>query len=106
KLSANFRGWGNQTDRFARNVFEGGFVGLDNVCLFDRRQPLPTGGYIEEADGTQWLTIFCQGMLDMAIELAAKDPSYQEAAVKIIDHMMWIASVVNRIGDDGLWDEV
>jgi Mannosylglycerate hydrolase MGH1-like glycoside hydrolase domain len=106
KLMSNFTWWGNQTDRFARNVFEGGFVGLDNVCLFDRRQPLPTGGYIEEADGTAWMTIFCQGMLDMAIELAAKDPSYQEAAVKIIDHMMWIASVVNRIGDDGLWDEV
>jgi hypothetical protein len=106
KLMSNFTWWVNQRDRFDKSVFEGGFVGLDNISLFDRRQPLPTGGYIEEADGTAWMTIFCQAMLEMAIELAAKDPSYQEAAAKIIDHMMWIASVVNRFGDDGLWDEV
>jgi len=106
KLMSNFNWWINQKDRFGKNVFEGGFLGLDNISLFDRKEPLPTGGYIEEADGTAWMALFCQGMLEMAVELAAKDPSYQEAALKVVDHMMQIASVVNRIGDDGLWDEV
>src|SRR5262249_27781517 len=105
KLMTNFTWWVNQKDRFGKNVFEGGFLGLDNISLFDRRQPLPTGGYIEEADATGWMAVFCQGMLEIAVELAAKDPRYQEPALKILDQMMWIASVVNRIGDDGLWDE-
>jgi hypothetical protein len=105
KLMSNFLWWANQTDRFERNVFEGGFLGVDSISLFDRSRPLPTGGYIEEADGTAWMTFFCQGMLEMAVELAANDPSYQEAQFKILEYMMSIASVVNRIGDDGLWDE-
>src|SRR5262245_1108003 len=105
RLMSNFMWWLNQRDRFGKNLFEGGFLGLDNVCLFDRRKPLPTGGYIEEGDGTGWMAVFCQGMREMAVEWAAKDRSYQEAAVKLVDQMMWIASVVNRIGDDGLWDE-
>src|SRR5262245_18331848 len=105
KLMSNFAWWVNRKDRFGKNVFEGGFLGLDNIGLFNRSQPLPTGGYIEEADGTAWMALFCQGMLEMAVELAANDPSYQEVAVKFHEHMAWIASVVNRIGDDGLWDE-
>src|SRR5262249_30021051 len=87
KLMTNFTWWLNQKDRLGKNIFEGGFVGLDNISMFDRRQPLPAGGYIEEADGTAWMAVFCQGMLEMAAELAAKDPSYQEAALKIVDHM-------------------
>ena len=106
KLMSNFNWWINQEDRLGKNVFEGGFLGLDNISLFDRMQPLPTGGYIEEADGTTWIALFGQGMLEMAVELAAKDPSYQEAALQVVDSMIGIASVVNRIGDDGLWDEV
>ena len=81
---SNFTWWVNQKDRFNKNVFEGGFVGLDNISIFDRSQALPTGGFIEEADGTAWMAVFCQGMLEMAVELAANDPSYQEAAVKIL----------------------
>jgi hypothetical protein len=105
KLMANFTWWANHKDRLGKNVFEGGFLGLDNIGLFDRNQPLPTGGYIEEADGTAWMALYCQGMLEMAVELASIDPSYQEPASKVFDHLMAIASVVNRIGDDGLWDE-
>ena len=82
KLTSNFAWWVNQKDRFGKNVFEGGFLGLDSIGLFDRSQPLPTGGYIEVADGTAWMAFFCQSMLEMAVELAANDPSYQEAAVK------------------------
>ena len=106
KLTSNFAWWVNQKDRFGKNVFEGGFLGIDSIGLFDRSQPLPTGGYIEVADGTAWMAFFCQSMLEMAVELAANDPSYQEAAVKFYEQMMSIASIVNRIGDDGLWDEV
>jgi Glycosyl hydrolase family 63 C-terminal domain len=105
KLMSNFMWWVNQKDRFGKDVFEGGFLGLDNIGLFDRKQPLPTGGHIEEADGTAWMALFCQGMLEMAVELAANDVSYQEPAVKIQEYMIAIASVMNRIGDDGLWDE-
>jgi hypothetical protein len=105
KLMSNFNWWANQKDRMGKTIFEGGFLGLDSISLFDRKEPLPTGGYIEEADGTAWMTFFCQGMLEMAVELAATDPSYQEPASKIFDQMLGIASVVNRIGDDGLWDE-
>jgi hypothetical protein len=105
KLMSNFTWWANRKDRFGKNVFEGGFIGLDNIGLFDRNQPLPTGGFIEEADGTGWMALFCQGMLEMAIELATKDPTYQEPALKLVEHMVQIASIVNRIGDDGLWDE-
>jgi hypothetical protein len=105
KLMLNFTWWVNQKDRFQKNVFEGGFLGVDSISLFDRSRPLPTGGYIEEADGTAWMALYCQGMLEMAVELAANDPSYQEPAVKLVDYMLSIASVVNRIGDDGLWDE-
>jgi hypothetical protein len=105
KLMLNFTWWANQKDRFHKNIFEGGFVGVDSISLFDRSRPLPTGGYIEEADGTAWMALFCQGMLEMSVELAANDPSYQEAAAKILDYMLSIAGIVNRIGDDGFWDE-
>jgi hypothetical protein len=105
KLMSNFTWWVNQKDRFGKNIFEGGFLGLDKIGLFDRKQPLPTGGFIEEADGTAWMALFCQGMLEMAVELATKDPSYQEPALKLFEYMVSIASIMNRIGDDGFWDE-
>jgi hypothetical protein len=102
---SNFTWWVNQKDRFGKNVFEGGFLGLDKIGLFDRTQTLPTGGFIEEADGTAWMALFCQGMLEMSVELATKDPSYQEPALNLFEHMVRIASLMNRIGDDGFWDE-
>jgi len=107
KLMLNFTWWVNRKDRFGKNVFEGGFLGLDNIGVFDRSAPLPTGGYLEQADGTAWMAFYCQAMLDLALELAAFDPVYQDLAVKFIEHFLWIASAINRMGGevDGLWDE-
>jgi hypothetical protein len=105
KLMANFTWWANQRDRFDKTVFDGGFLGLDNISIFNRSQPLPTGGYVEEADGTAWMAVLCQGMLEMAVELSANDQSYQEPAAEIFDRLIGVASALNRVGDDGLWDE-
>ena len=82
KLMLNFSWWVNRKDRFGRNVFEGGFLGLDNIGVFDRSAPLPTGGHLEQADGTAWMALFCQNMPEIAVELAAHDPTYEELAVK------------------------
>ena len=106
KLMANFTWWVNRKDRFGKNVFEGGFLGLDNIGVFDRSAPLPTGGYLEQADGTAWMAFFSQNMLELAIEIATVDPSYDELAAKFIDHLLWIAHAVNHVGADGMWDEV
>ncbi len=105
KLALNFTWWVNRKDRFGKNVFEGGFLGLDNIGVFDRSAPLPTGGYLEQADGTAWMAMFCQNMLEMAVELATIDSSYEDLATKFAEHFVWIAAAVNRIGGDGLWDE-
>ncbi len=105
KLMLNFSWWINRKDRFGRNVFEGGFLGLDNIGVFDRSAPLPTGGYLEQADGTAWVTLFGQNMAEIAIELAAEDPFYEEMAIKFSDHLLWIAHAMNRTGPDGMWDE-
>ena len=83
KLLANFTWWVNRKDRFGKNVFEGGFLGLDNIGVFDRSAPLPTGGYLEQADGTAWMAFFSQNMLEMAIEIAAYDPSYEDLADEV-----------------------
>ncbi len=104
KLLANFTWWVNRRDRFGRNVFEGGFIGLHTIGPFDRTKPLPTGGYIEQADGAAWAAFFCQNMLEMAIELAANDPSYEEMALKFYEHLMWISSSLNRNDGEGFWD--
>ena len=80
KLMLNFTWWVNRKDRFGKNVFEGGFLGLDNIGVFDRSAPLPTGGYLEQADGTAWMALFCQNMLEIAVELAAHDPVYEDMA--------------------------
>jgi hypothetical protein len=105
KLLANFTWWVNRKDRFGRNVFEGGFLGLDNIGVFDRSAPLPTGGYLEQADGTAWMALFCQNMLEIAVEIAVHDPAYEDLAAKFIDHFLWIARAMNRLGEDGMWDE-
>jgi hypothetical protein len=106
KLLLNFTWWVNRKDRTGRNIFEGGFLGLDNIGVFDRSAPLPTGGYLEQADGTAWMALFCQNMLEISIELAVTDPEYAEMAVKFVEHFLWIASSMSHVGDDtGLWDE-
>jgi hypothetical protein len=106
KLLLNFTWWVNRKDRFGRNVFEGGFLGLDNIGVFDRSAPLPTGGYLEQADGTAWMALYCQNMLEIAGELAWDDPGYADMALKFIAHFFWIASAMARLGGDtGMWDE-
>ena len=94
----NFTWWVNRKDRFGKNIFEGGFLGLDNIGVFDRSAALPTGGYLEQADGTAWMALFCQNMLEIAAELATYDPTYQELATKFVEHFFWIAAAMNRMG--------
>jgi hypothetical protein len=105
KLLLNFTWWVNRKDRFGKNLFEGGFLGLDNIGVFDRSAPLPTGGYLEQADGTAWMSLFCQNMMEMSVELAARDRSYEDLVSKFLEHFVWIACAINRPGDDGMWDE-
>ena len=105
KLLLNFTWWVNRKDRFGKNVFEGGFLGLDNIGVFDRSAPLPTGGHLEQADGTAWMALFSQNMAELAVELAAHDPTYEDMVVKFADHFLYIAAAMNRPGQDGMWDE-
>jgi hypothetical protein len=105
KLTLNFSWWVNRKDRFGKNLFEGGFLGLDNIGVFDRSSPLPTGGHLEQADGTAWVSLFCQNMLEMAVELAAYDSFYEDMAMKFAEHFLWIARAMNHTGPGGMWDE-
>jgi hypothetical protein len=105
KLMLNFSWWVNRKDRFGENVFEGGFLGLDNIGVFDRNAALPGGGHLEQADGTAWVALFCENMLEIGIELAAEDPSYVDMVVKFMEHFLWIARGMNRVGPNGMWDE-
>jgi hypothetical protein len=106
KLLLNFTWWVNRKDRSDRNVFEGGFLGLDNIGVFDRSAPLPTGGYLEQADGTACMALFCQNMLEIAAELSVTDPDYEDMALKFCEHFFWIGSAMGRLGGDtGMWDE-
>ena len=105
KLLINFTWWVNRKDRYGKNVFEGGFLGLDNIGVFDRSAPLPTGGSLEQADGTAWMALFSQNMLELAAELAFHDPSYEEMVVKFTQHFQFIAMAMNKQGPDGMWDE-
>jgi hypothetical protein len=106
KLLLNFTWWVNRKDRTGRNVFEGGFLGLDNIGVFDRSAPLPTGGYLEQADGTAWMALFCQNMLEIAVELAMTDADYADMCLKFVEHFLWIASAMGHMGGDtGMWDE-
>ena len=105
KLVLNFTWWVNRKDRSGKNVFEGGFLGLDNIGVFDRSSPLPTGGYLEQADGTAWMALFSQNMLELAVELAAHDPTYEDMVAKFAEHFFYIAAGMNKTGEDGMWDE-
>ncbi|HVN39212.1 MAG TPA: glucosidase [Myxococcota bacterium] len=106
KLLLNFTWWVNRKDRTGNNAFEGGFLGLDNIGVFDRSAPLPTGGYLEQADGTAWMALFCQNMLEITIELATLRPAYVEMTLKFIEHFLWIASALLHADKNrGMWDE-
>ena len=105
KLLINFTWWVNRKDIDGRNIFSGGFLGLDNIGVFDRSKPLPTGGQLEQADGTAWMAFYCTTMLAMAIELAVGDAAYEDVASKFIEHFVAIADAMNTLGGTGLWDE-
>jgi hypothetical protein len=89
------------------NIFQGGFLGLDNIGVFDRSAPLPTGGYIEQSDGTSWMAMYTLNLLAMALELASEDPAYEDLASKFWEHYIYIANAMNHRGNEGigLWDE-
>ena len=105
KLLLNFTWWVNRKDRFGKNLFEGGFLGLDNIGIFDRSAPLPTGGHLEQADGTAWMALFSQNMLELAVDLASKDPTYEGMVFKFVEHFYYIAAAMNREGEGTMWDE-
>jgi hypothetical protein len=107
KLLVNFTWWVNRKDRSGNNVFEGGFLGLDNIGVFDRSAPLPTGGSLEQADGTAWMVFFSQQMMRIAVELALHNRAYEEFVSKFFEHTMWIAAAMDRVGEnhDDMWDE-
>jgi len=107
KLMLNFNWWVNRKDPSGNNLFNGGFLGLDNIGVFDRSSKLPTGGYLEQADGTAWMAFYCQNMFELALELSEYDKSYAEMALKFLQHFLWIAGSMDRVGihGDELWDE-
>ncbi|MDH5284331.1 MAG: glucosidase, partial [Gemmatimonadota bacterium] len=105
KLVLNYTWWVNRKDRSGKNVFEGGFLGLDNIGVFDRSAPLPTGGHLEQADGTAWMALFTQNMMDLAFEITLHDPAFEDMIVKFAEHFYYIAAAMNRPGNDGMWDE-
>ena len=106
KLLLNFTWWVNRKDVEGNNIFEGGFLGLDNIGVFDRSAALPTGGHIEQADGTSWMAMYCLNMLTIALELALENPVYEDIATKFFEHFLYIADAMNHIGGDKteLWD--
>jgi hypothetical protein len=105
KLLINFTWWVNRKDAEGDNIFGGGFLGLDNIGIFDRSKPLPTGGYLEQADGTAWMAFYCTTMMSMALELAQHYPAYDDLASKFFEHFVAIVDAMNALGGDGLWDE-
>jgi hypothetical protein len=107
KLLLNFTWWVNRKDTEGKNVFEGGFLGLDNIGVFDRSAPLPTGGHIEQSDGTSWMGMYCLNMLAIALELSQANPAYEDIASKFFEHFVYIAKAMNDLGGEGitLWDE-
>jgi hypothetical protein len=107
KLLLNFTWWVNRKDSLGRNVFQGGFLGLDNISVFDRSQPLPDGGHLEQADATGWMALFALNMMAIGLELAQEDRVYEHLGIKFFEHFMAIASAINRQDGGGLtlWDE-
>jgi hypothetical protein len=108
KLLLNFTWWVNRKDPEGKNIFQGGFLGLDNIGLFDRSAPLPTGGHLEQSDGTSWMGMYCLNMLAIALELAKEDPAYEDVASKFFEHFVNIAHAMNDMGVNGrsLWDDL
>ena len=106
KMLLNFTWWVNRKDQSGNNIFQGGFLGLDNIGVFDRSAPLPTGGSMEQADGTAWMGMFCLNMLAMALELARTKPAYEDVATKFFEHFIYIAHAITHMGDQnkGLWN--
>jgi hypothetical protein len=105
KLALNFTWWVNRKDPEGHNLFAGGFLGLDNIGVFDRSQALPTGGHLEQADGTAWMAFYCSTLLSMALELAREDPVYEDMASKFFEHFVAIVDAINTLNGNGLWDE-
>ena len=107
KLLLNFTWWVNRKDADGHNVFQGGFLGLDNIGVFDRSAPLPTGGYINQSDGTSWMAMYALNLMRISLELALHNPTYEDIATKFFEHFLYIAQAMNNIGDQGvgLWDE-
>ena len=105
KLLLNFNWWVNRKDQAGDNIFEGGFLGLDNIGVFDRSKPLPTGGFLEQSDGTSWVAMYCLNLMRIAIELARTRPVYEDIASKFFEHFLYIADAMNREDERGLWDE-
>lgn len=107
RLLLYFTWWVNRKDPRGQNLFQGGFLGLDNIGVFDRSKPLPTGGYLEQADGTAWMGLFALNMLEIALELAREDATYSDMVVKFFEHFLYIANAINRVGQNQvpLWDE-
>lgn len=107
KLLLNFTWWVNRKDSKGNNVFEGGFLGLDNIGVFDRSNMIPGGGKLEQADGTSWMAMYCLNMLEMALEIAQVNPAYEDVATKFFEHFIYIAESLNRIGENwtGSWDD-
>jgi len=107
RLLVNFTWWVNRKDPTGHNVFEGGFLGLDNIGVFDRSATLPTGGRLEQADGTAWMAMFSQNMLELALAVLEHDDTYEEFVLKFVEHFFWIAAAVDPIGEhpDEMWDE-
>ncbi len=106
KLLLNFTWWVNRKDPDGRNIFGGGFLGLDNIGIFDRSKPLPGGGHLSQADGTAWMAFYCLTMLNIALELASYDQSYEDIASKFFEHFVSIVNAINTLGGCGLWDDV
>jgi hypothetical protein len=105
KLLINFTWWVNRKDVAGKQVFSGGFLGLDNIGIFDRSKPLPDGSVLEQADGSAWMAFYCSTMLAMALELAAEDPAYEDVASKFFEHFVAISDAINTLGGTGLWNE-
>jgi hypothetical protein len=105
KMLLNFTWWVNRKDLEGNNIFSGGFLGLDNIGVFDRSKELPTGGYLQQADGTAWMAFYCLTMLSVSLELAQENPVYEDMASKFFEHFVRIADAINDIGGRGLWDD-
>jgi hypothetical protein len=105
-LMLNFNWWVNRKDPQGKNVFAGGFLGLDNIGVFDRSSPLPTGGHLDQADGTAWMAFYCENMLEIALILAEHDPRYEDVAFRFLEHFLWITYAMDRIGarQEQMWD--